>query len=132
MDVPVPVFLLGFSSGLEADLLEALAPMTLRPTTFPSSPAALMPRARFEVHTPDESWQATFDAFLQTATHAGNAGLTGFEGTVLDGNAIESYLDTHLGEIHDVGPGITSLVVIDPGLRGHAYHYAGDVGWREP
>lgn len=132
MEVPVPVFLIGFSGGLEARLQEALAPMTLRPATFLQSSAALNPTARFEVHAPDASWQAAFDAFLKTAIHPGNAGLTGFGGAVLDGNAIEDHLDLHLGEIAEVPAGITSLVVLDPGLRGHAYHYTGNVGWREP
>lgn len=126
MEVPVPVFLIGFSNDVAAALAQELDPLAL------GSSGALHPTARFEVHAPNATWKAAFDGFLASATHSGHADLTGFEGAVLDANAIETYLDAHLAQIHAVPPGITSLVVLDPGLRGHAYHYAGDVGWREP
>lgn len=126
MDIPVPVFLIGFSSDLAADLTKTLTPLTL------SGAGALAPTARFDVHVPDEAWQTGFDEFLTTAAHAGHADLTGFSGKVLDGRQIEDHLAATLPNVHAVPEGITALVVLDPGSRGHAYHYDGNVGWREP
>lgn len=126
MEVPVPVFLIGFEEADAAALDKALGPMTLR------SSGALAPTARYSVFTPDEAWQVDFDAFLPSAVMEGNGGLTGFGGAILDGNAIEAYLHQHLPLIQEVPAGVSSLVILDVGERGHAYHYAGDVGWREP
>lgn len=126
MDVPVPVFLVGFSPALGQSLERALVPLRLQ------SEGAIVPTARFEVHVPSAQWQADFDAFLATSAHPGNADLTGFSGKLLDGRRIEDHLAKTLPEVHPVPEGITSLVVLDTGLRGHAYHYEGDVGWREP
>ncbi len=126
MDVPVPVFLIGFEAAMASGLEDALDPFTQ------STGAALAPTAVYEVHTPSAEWQAEFDAFIETASHPGNAALTGFDGAILDGNAIEEYLVEALPGIHPVPEGITSLVVLDTGMREHAFHYAGDVGWREP
>src|SRR5687768_15028779 len=65
MEIPVPVFLIGFPSDLPDDLRNTLTPLTL------SGAGALVPTARFDVHAPDEAWQDEFDGFLTTATHVG-------------------------------------------------------------
>lgn len=126
MDVPVPIFLVGFEPGLAAALEDQLRPMTQTVSS------GLAPTARYTVHVPDQRWQSDFDAFLKGAEHPGHPDETGFTGQVLDGNVIEAYLDQNLEKIFPVPEGLTSLVVLDAGLRGHAYHYAGNVGWREP
>ncbi len=125
MDVPVPVFLIGFSDELAAQLQARLQPSSFGRPSF-------TPTAVYEVYTPNATWQDDFDGFLAGADHAGNALATGFAGPVLDGNAIEERLAATLAQIHDVPDGITSLVVLNTGRTGHAYHYEGNVGWREP
>jgi len=126
MDVSIPVFLLGFDSATQTQLQALLPPMLV------DANSGLLPTAIFDIQRPDAVWQAKFDAFLATTRLDGHADLTGFDGPVLDGNAIEAWLDTHLGDIADVPDGLTSLVILNTGLSGHAYHYAGNVGWREP
>lgn len=126
MQLPQPLFLIGYEEDLTADLSTALRPLSQ------SVSSGLAPTTVFEIYRPNAQWQAAFDAFLQEAKHPGHAEQTGFSGEVLDGNAIEAYLASHLPEVAAIPPGLNSLVVLDPGLRGHAYHYSGNVGWREP
>ncbi len=126
MDILVPVYLIGFPEATATQLSERLTTMDLRPNS------ALATKAHFEIHAPDAAWQAAFDAAVTDATHPGNGDLTGFTGQVLNGNALEAYLAENLGAIHEAPDGVNQLVVIDTGLRGHAYNYEGDVGWREP
>jgi hypothetical protein len=126
MDVPIPVFLVGFEPALVQAVREQLQPMAQTVNS------GLAPTARYAVYAPDAQWQANFEAFLAKAKHPGHPQETGFTGSVLDGNAIEAYLDQNLDAVYAVPEGLTSLVVLDAGLRGHAYHYAGNVGWREP
>lgn len=126
MALPVPVFLLGYDNDLADALKSQLAPLTQ------STASGLELDVRFEVYSPDAVWQARFDAFLATARHDGHADLTGFDGPILDGNAIEDYLDANLAEIAAVPDGLNRLVILNPHLQGHAYHYASNVGWREP
>lgn len=125
--VPVPVFVLGFPENVAQDLAQKLlAAPELR------SGNALVPQPMPVVITPTAAWQANFDAFLATAVVAGHGADTGYAGAILDGTAIEAYLQANLDALHPVPAGLNRLVVMDTGHRNHAYHYTGDVGWREP